>query len=134
MNSMRNILHNLLLAGGLAVALLGVPAVVHAQVRAMPGSNAGQPVAQTGGAVQNVAQVGTALSLSNPPNVGAYSGSAGYPPPYYGPYSGSYGLGNTLQGASSVINAQGQFNIQNQQAKLAQQGVEQSKVDTRRKQ
>jgi len=53
-----------------------------------------------------------------------------YPPPYY---SGDYTLGATLQGMGSVISAQGQFNIQNQQAKLIQQQELQAKVDTRRK-
>jgi hypothetical protein len=122
----------------LVAALLSSAVPVRAQVRAMPGSNAGQPVAQTGGTVQSAPPAGAMA-----PNPAAYAGgvapypSGGYATPYppmYGPYGGTGGLGNTLQGAASVVNAQGQLGIQNQQAKLLQQDVERSKQDTRRKQ
>ncbi len=118
-----------MLAAVVAGATAGVPAVAHAQVRGVPNGVGGQPAAVTGGTVVSPVNPGANVNVG----VNNYP-SPGYAPPYYGPYMGQYGLGNTLQGAASVINAQGQFNIQNQQAKLAQQQVEQSKVDTRRKQ
>jgi hypothetical protein len=53
--------------------------------------------------------------------------------PWGGSYFGDLSMGNTLQGSAAVINAQGQFNIQNQQAKLVQQQVEMAKIETRRR-
>ncbi|HKB37453.1 MAG TPA: hypothetical protein VKD72_13475 [Gemmataceae bacterium] len=73
---------------------------------------------------------------NNPYNYGGgYGGyGSGYSPYYgYGGYGDYNPLGYTLQGAASAIQAQGQFNITNQQAKLIQQQVEQQKVETRRK-
>ena len=106
----------------------------------MPGTNTAQPVSKTYSVLNNAATVGAARSMANPARY--YGGNAGrgygggspgyYPSPYYGPYSGDYSLGGTLQGAASVINAQGEFNIQNQQAKLVQQQAGQAKLDTRR--
>ncbi len=87
----------------------------------------------------------TMTSLSTP-SASSYPGypnsmySNPFTNPYYPYYGYGYGgptdltTGYMLQGAAAAINAQGQFNIQNQQAKLVQQQVEQSKVDTRRKQ
>jgi hypothetical protein len=69
-------------------------------------------------------------SPSNPYN--PYNNQGYWPNPYQ-PYYGDFGLGSTLQGVSSVVYAEGQLGIQNQQAKLLQQDVERSKLDTRRK-
>ncbi len=80
---------------------------------------------------------GSATLTSQPfggsPGFNNFYGSGGYGGfnpyiPYYDPFSGY------LQGGASVINAQGQFAINFQQARLVQQQVEQAKIDTRRRQ
>jgi hypothetical protein len=53
------------------------------------------------------------------------------PTSLYGNYNGP--VGGALSGASDVINAQGQFMVQNQQALQMREGVLQSRQDTRRK-
>jgi len=60
---------------------------------------------------------------------GGYGGS-GYPSPYipaYDPYSGF------LQGSASVISADGQFRINNQQANLLRESVRSAHIDNNRK-
>jgi hypothetical protein len=132
--------HSLLLGAALAAGVLALPAAAFGQARVMPNYSGVQPVSAAVGTLQKSAIAGASRAMVNP---AAYYGGrggttvvapGGYGGGYYGPYSGDYSLGNTMQGAASVINAQGQFNIQNQQAKLAQQQVEQAKVDTKRKQ
>jgi hypothetical protein len=127
-----------------AAAVLVVPGALQAQIRQLPYGNTGQPVSQTFAILGNAATVGQARYLASPARFyGAYGGGYGgygggyggygwnpwYPYPYY-----DYSLGNTLQGVASVVNAEGQLGIQNQQAKLLQQEHERSKIDTRRKQ
>jgi hypothetical protein len=53
--------------------------------------------------------------------------------PYYGPGLYQEGLGSYLSGGADVISAQGQYLIQEQDAKLKEQEVKQSRIDTRRK-
>jgi hypothetical protein len=66
---------------------------------------------------------------SNSPGYGdAYSNSM-YSNPYY-PYSDP--IGSYLQGAASVVNAQGQFMVKNQQALLMREQVLQDRVRTQR--
>jgi hypothetical protein len=63
-----------------------------------------------------------------------YPGSGYYPPYYPNPYYVEINpLGDTLKGAAMAINAQGQFNISNQQAKLLNEQYKQMRIDTRRK-
>jgi hypothetical protein len=78
-------------------------------------------------------------SLSN--NFGnpysSWGGGGGYGsgwwPGSYGPFYGDFSLGNTLQGVSSVVYAQGQLSIMDQQARIVQQQAAQSQLDTRRR-
>jgi hypothetical protein len=78
-----------------------------------------------------------ASSLYTSPYAGSpgYGGSPGYDASYYSnPYSyyaDPYGGG--LRGAADAIRAQGQFEIDFQHARLLNQEVERSKMDTRRK-
>jgi hypothetical protein len=53
-----------------------------------------------------------------------------YPNPYYVEINP---LGDTLRGAATAIDAQGQFNISNQQAKLLNEQVRQARIETRRR-
>jgi hypothetical protein len=122
---------SLLLAGLVAGALVAAPLAAKAQVRAMPNSPGYQPPGQTQGATNPPPPPPVNYNAAN-----VVSPAPAYTSPYGYPYGATPGrnLGNTLQGAASAINAQGQFNIQNQQAKLGQQQVDQAKIDTRRKQ
>src|SRR5262245_31342024 len=139
---MRSRIHWLMTAM-IAAAVLAVPSTVHAQIRSLI-PNTGQPISAMYGFLQNANLVGQARFLASPnrfyglpPNsalqsMSMYGGfGGGYGGYGYGmyPYYGDFSLGNTLQGAASVINAQGQFNIQNQQAKLLQQQADQAKLD-----
>jgi hypothetical protein len=66
----------------------------------------------------------------NSPGYGGYGGGYGYSPyypNYYDPYSGF------LQGAASVISADGQFRINNQQANLMREQVRSAHIDNNRK-
>jgi hypothetical protein len=93
------------------------------------------PVAQT------QASAGNAYAL--PVNVNV--SQAGYnplpPPGGYGGYGYGYGygyptyspVGGALNGAANVTNANGQFLIQTQQARQADQQVQQARIDTQRK-
>jgi hypothetical protein len=56
----------------------------------------------------------------------------GYYPGYYPGYYMNANTGN-LYGTSQIINSQGKFLLQTQQAKLMDQDVKQTKLDTRRK-
>src|SRR5262249_27771327 len=128
-----------------AAAVLVVPGALHAQIRQLPYGNTGQPISQTSAILGNAATVGQARYLASPARFyGAYGGGMGYGGlrraggygwnPWYPSPWGDYSLGNTLQGVASVVNAEGQLGIQNQQGKLLQQEHERSKIDTRRKQ
>ena len=60
--------------------------------------------------------------------------SAGFlPNPYYPVYQWQSPAGSYLQGASSVISAQGQFLIDKRQGDIVREQAEQAKLDTRRK-
>ena len=70
-----------------------------------------------------------------PPNTASAPPPATYPPGVYSPfgypaYQGA--VGGALSGAANVIGAQGQFEIQNQQARLVQTQADMSRIDYRR--
>jgi len=72
----------------------------------------------------------TSPGIASPGYGGGYGGDTGYTngyQPYYDPYSGY------LQGAASVINADGKFRINNQQANLLREQVRSSHIDNNRK-
>jgi hypothetical protein len=115
----------LLTAGALGAVPLGLPAAARAQYRTPPPAAGASYAAATTQAAAAGAAAGSRAAF-------AYNPYA-YPPGYAYPY-GANSLGNTLSGAADAITAQGQFNIQNQQAKLAQQQVYQAQIDTKRKQ
>jgi len=70
---------------------------------------------------------------SPPPSFSSVPSAAPVVP--YNPYAVQYNgpVGGYLSGGADVINAQGQFMINQQQAYLEQQKVKQSKLDTKRK-
>jgi hypothetical protein len=72
-----------------------------------------------------------AVSQANAFRAGANYGS-NLPYGYY-PNYGESAYGGYLRGNADVIGAQGNYLIQNQQANLVKQQVEQAKIDTRRK-
>jgi hypothetical protein len=53
--------------------------------------------------------------------------------PYYQPYYSGFGPGATLQGAASVISAQGQMLNQQEQARIVREQANQAKIDTQKK-
>jgi len=57
-----------------------------------------------------------------------------YPSPYpgYG-YGGGFGPGNVLQGTASVMDAQGNLMLQQEQARIEREKANQAKLDTKRK-
>jgi hypothetical protein len=113
-----------------ACAAAGSPA--HGQYSPNPAGMPGappitQPTQQSGVVAQPTAPPG---SYAPPPvNVNQFA-------PGYGPYAGvPYGnpwASGGLTGAANAINAQGEFEKQFQQARLMNQDVERSKLDTRR--
>jgi hypothetical protein len=121
-----------LLVAGLCVAVSGSPA--HGQYYPYPQSRGYgayppglQPTQQSGVVARPTAPPGT---YAPPPvNVNQYAPSYA---PYAGvPYGNPYASGG-LTGAANAINAQGEFEQQFQQARLMNQEVERSKLETRR--
>jgi hypothetical protein len=55
--------------------------------------------------------------------------------PYYPPYTPPWGVGRgaTLSGAANLVDAQGNFQIQTEQARIAREQANQAKLDTQRK-
>jgi hypothetical protein len=72
-----------------------------------------------------------AVSQANAFRAGSYYGSS-LPYNFYPGY-GESAYGGYLRGNADVINSSGNYLIQNQQANLVKQQVEQAKIDTRRK-
>jgi hypothetical protein len=72
-----------------------------------------------------------AVSQANAFRAGSYYGSS-LPYNFYPGY-GESAYGGYLRGNADVINSSGNYLIQNQQANLMKQQVEQAKIDTRRK-
>jgi hypothetical protein len=120
MLSLKNPLHKAFIAGAV---ILGFAASSHAQNRQVnPGTTPQAPQQTTAG--------GGAVT---PPG-GGFVPSPVYPPGYPGwPYQVNTPAGSYLQGASSVISAQGQFLINNRQSEIVKEQAEQAKLDTKRK-
>jgi hypothetical protein len=123
----------LLVAGLYASA--GLPA--HGQQPYSPNPPGAQGPPGSPGVTQPTQQTGVVARPTAPPasyapppvNVNQYAPSYG---PYAGvPYGDPYASGG-LTGAANAINAQGEFEKQFQQARLMNQDVERSKLDTRR--
>jgi hypothetical protein len=135
----------------LTCLLLGLPAAAQAQFRRVPttGGYGGSAAFQQ--RQSNVAWSGllpaqkfqSSMNTINPGrnnfNVNPYL-NGGNPAAYgygYGgyPYGGYYGspVGDYMNGAANVINAQGQFTQQYTQANLTNEQVKQAKIDTQRK-
>ncbi len=123
----------------LAAAVLTASPAGAQYFRTLPPGYQGQIYSQ---AAAQAAFAGTPFRYALPNYASTYTPgyipgyAPGYSPGYYPPYyPGFYdtGLGGTLSGTADAITAQGQFNISNQQARLLNEQVKQSKVDTRRK-
>src|SRR5262245_7515262 len=119
--SLKLLLRNLLLIGG----MLGLPATGWGQFRASPVAGNGRvaAAARTQAVANAGAARGAAAAIAYNP---AY---AGYGYPYGGDPYGGY-----LTGGASVIQAQGEFMVKNQEALLTKEQVKQAKLDTHRKQ
>jgi hypothetical protein len=127
----------LLFGAGVALVVLAAPLAAQ-QPPPQQGLPFYQPPAQGGAASQPPARTqGTAQLAASPSNVPAPAPNptfynnvvvpVGGAYPYYDPYGGY------LRGKADLVNASGQFMIQNQQAALMQQDVIRSQVDTRNK-
>jgi hypothetical protein len=89
-------------------------------------ANVPQPPAQTQGSAGIIASASNVpIPVQNPTYYNNVVVPIGGYYPYYDPYGGY------LRGAANLVNAYGQFMINNQQASLLQQQVIQSQVDTR---
>jgi hypothetical protein len=53
--------------------------------------------------------------------------------PYINPYYNPYSTGGVLTGAANLVDAQGNFQIQTEQARIAREQANQAKLDTQRK-
>jgi hypothetical protein len=104
------------------VALLALPHSARAQFRA-GGSGAGYGYGQT----QATATVPGAPAAAG----GGFSYTP--PPPGYGPYQYQTPTNGFLTGAADVMNASGQYMIQNQQANLTREQVKSAHIDNRRR-
>ncbi len=108
-------------AGAALVGMFGTGA--RAQYRAPATQQIAQPRPST---------VASAQATPRPPAYVQPQGTTGYYPGY-GPveYKGPYG--GYLSGGADVINAQGNFLVEKEQANLSHEQVKQAKIDTRRK-
>jgi hypothetical protein len=113
-----------------AIALLGtLPTVAQAQFR-QPSPQAGNlPAGQTQATIQTMPQVPGQFNypqpqLSPPASYGGYGGWGGF-------YPGA--TGGTLMGTADVVNSQGNFAIQQQQAVLEREQIKSARIDNRRK-
>jgi hypothetical protein len=108
----------------MAAALVAMfSSAASAQYRAADAQLRTQPRANT---------VAVAQAASRPPAYVQSQGSAGYYPGY-GPVQSNGLYGGYLSGGADVINAQGNYMIQRQEANLTREQVQQAKIDTRRK-
>jgi hypothetical protein len=94
-------------------------------------SPAANPVLAGLGPYASLTSTGPLSPYTSPYASQAYGG--GYNPYYPYPYSYADPYGGGLRGAAEAINAQGQFEVQFQQARLMNQEVQRSKLDTRRR-
>jgi hypothetical protein len=113
------------------VARAGLPA--RGQAPAPPASPGLPPVTQPTQQSQVVARPTAPPASYVPPPVNMSMYGPVFSPYWWGgPWPDPYGGG--LTGAANAINAQGEFEKQFQEARLLNQDVERSKIDTRRKQ
>jgi hypothetical protein len=120
--------------------LAGLSASARAQF-ANPMRSAERANAQTGGAAVRASGLGPGMRATQR-GVNAYAAGArrsGYWGPGYGygygadRYAMYPGMGGALMGTADVIQAEGQFRVNNEQSKLIHEDVERSKLDTKRK-
>lgn len=105
----------------LPAAALGIPSLASAQNQPVGPGPAPQAPLQTSAGSRATAP-SSAGFLPNP-----------FYPPFYNPWGWQSPAGSYLQGASSVISAQGQFLIDKRQGDIVREQAEQAKLDTRRK-
>ncbi len=110
-----------ILAGAAVLAMF--PPCVRAQYRPQASPYAPQPPANT---------VSSAQAMAPPVSYVPPSAYPGYAPGY-GPIQYNGPVGGALSGGADVINAQGNYMIQQQQSGLLNQQYKQAKIDTQRK-
>lgn len=108
-------------------ALAGLPRTADAQFQTPPNASTLYAPSQT---------QATTRALAAPPAPAVGYAPPAYAPPAYGsaPYNVTYNgpAGSYLNGVSNVIGAQGQYQMDNQQARLMDQQAKQSQIQTQR--